>query len=332
MRYLGYTHVHVSEREGGHRWSDGRWDDAIWEDCLWSAGLEVLRFAGLSAPATHAEMEALRAASGEPPTGGSNHGDLARGTLRRYGVSLPVGSGFAALTVLPVGSAAAVNGSWKAFAPTHRLRRHDDFEGSHTIAVFKLDGSQRFWLCDPLAPAVYDGEWATWDEVRLFMAGFDGRFSHARYKLLEEAVATITITVLPWRGTLTIPAGSSPSGLKIDPATGTITARKVWPASPSPSTATYDAVVDLSALGIRGAPFVRVTAGFFAGFYVGNAGVIQTPNQPPADDTPHTALEVRQAFEEGKVAGLTEGVELGRREAASGVKEAAVTKAAEYGA
>lgn len=334
MRYQEYVHVHVSEREGAHEWPDGQWDDRIWEDCLWTSAIEIVRFVGLTAiPATHYEAEALRDASGEPPLGGSNHSDLSDGLLVRYGISLRQGLGFSALTVLSVGSGAVVNGSWSRFPLSHRLRRWDDFAGGHSIAVFRLDTSARFWICDPLAPGDYDGEWASFSEVSTFMSGFDGRFMYGRYnELRQENMGAILVQMHAYPGTFVIPAGIRPVGLKIDLATGTIIERKPWPVSAAASSARYDANVDLSGINIRGNPYIRGKDGFFAGYYVSSAGLQIGPPEVPADDTPYDLAAVQAAKLEGRTEGIMEGLLTGHREAAIGVRDAAAAKAAEYGA
>lgn len=165
-----YQHVHVSERE----------PDGSFEDCLWASAVEVLRYGGLRIPATLAEAEALRKASGEPPTGGSNQGDLWTGIATRYAVIPHQGIGFGELWEnLRPGSAAAVNGKLTAFPTGHTLRRHDPtYTGGHAVAVFRVDAQNRVWWCDPLGPRTgYDGQWASGDQLRLFMAKLDGRYT-----------------------------------------------------------------------------------------------------------------------------------------------------------
>lgn len=169
----GWTgHVHVSEREVAHRWPDGRWDDARWEDCLWVAAVEYAVACGHPVVATHAEAEALRAASGDSVTGGSNLGDLTKGMQARYGWSGPKEWGFqAAWQALIPGTAAVATGSMGNFPAGHRLRRWDpDFASGHAVMVMRLDGSDQAWWCDGLAPAgTYQGEWVTRGELAQFM-------------------------------------------------------------------------------------------------------------------------------------------------------------------
>src|SRR3989304_4580800 len=67
----------VSERQTGK-----------WYACLWMSAVEWLRMVrDSSIPATHAEGDALRAASGD--LGPSNFGNLAVGVPLRYGWTLP---------------------------------------------------------------------------------------------------------------------------------------------------------------------------------------------------------------------------------------------------
>ncbi len=164
-------HVHISERE----------PDGTFEDCTWDSGLEWYRLCyDKSEPATHAEAQALRAASGEPPTGGSNIGDLRRGIAKRYGksVSLPV-SGFSALwTALKPGTAAVVQGSMAAFGPTHPLSKYDrNFDGGHAVCVLRLDATDRVWWCDPEAPLGigYKGVWVTKAQLKSYVDKIAGQ-------------------------------------------------------------------------------------------------------------------------------------------------------------
>lgn len=170
MNYLA-EHQHISERE----------PDGSWEDCTWDAGLEWYRLCfDTSKPATHAEAQALRAASGEPPTGGSNIADFRRGVLKRYGVTLPpaLSVGFAGLwSALQPGTAALVQGSMKAFGPAHRLSRYDrNFDGGHAVMVVRMNDSSSVWWCDPEGPRHgYNGEWVTKAELERFVRAFNGQ-------------------------------------------------------------------------------------------------------------------------------------------------------------
>ena len=182
MLYHRYQHSHVSEREAKHRWPDGQWDKRSWEDCLWASAVEALRFGGLRIPATLAEAELIRAASGEPPLGPSSQGNLADGMKVRFGLKLRQGSGFSALwAALKPGTAAVVNGRLGAFRAGHRLRRHlPHYLDGHAIAAFRLGPEEQVWWCDPLAPAGYGGELVTRGELAKF-AGIGGGYTIVRY-------------------------------------------------------------------------------------------------------------------------------------------------------
>lgn len=164
-------HIHISERE----------PDGTWEDCTWDSGLEWYRLTyDPSKPATHAEAQKLRAASGEPPTGGSNIGDLKRGIKARYGKSTPTAiSGFSALwTALTPGKAAVCQGSMKAFGPDHRLSKWDrNFDGGHAVLIARIDTQDRVWWCDPEAPdnVGYEGTWVTKAELKAYVTAFGGQ-------------------------------------------------------------------------------------------------------------------------------------------------------------
>ncbi len=165
-------HIHISEREA----------DGSWEDCTWDAGLEWYRVTrDKSKPATHAEAQELRKASGKPPTGGSNQWDFRRGVKARYKVDLdlPI-SGFAALwAALEPGNAASVQGSMKAFGPTHPLSRYDrNFDGAHDVFVARTDATDTVWWCDPEAPnpagPSYQGERVSKADLKRFVDAFNG--------------------------------------------------------------------------------------------------------------------------------------------------------------
>lgn len=161
--------IHISERE----------PDGSWEDCTWDSGLEWYRLCyDAGVPATHTEAQLLRKASGEPPTGGSNLGNLADGIRRRYGKVIPARiSGYSNLkAALTRNKAAVIQGSMKAFGPGHRLSKWQrNFDGSHAVLLINDNGVLRW--CDPEAPK---GEPSvpvvvTWDEVKAFVTAFAGQ-------------------------------------------------------------------------------------------------------------------------------------------------------------
>lgn len=161
--------THISERE----------PDGSWEDCTWDSGLEWYRLCyDAGVPATHTEAQLLRKASGEPPTGGSNLGNLADGIRRRYGKVIPARiSGFSNLkAALTKNKAAVIQGSMKAFGPAHRLSKWQrNFDGAHAVLLINDNGVLRW--CDPEAPKGEDSVpvVVTWDEVKAFVNAFAGQ-------------------------------------------------------------------------------------------------------------------------------------------------------------
>lgn len=142
------THIHITEREA----------DGSWEDCTWMSGLEFYRDAiDPTKPATHTEGQALRAASGEPPTGGSNLGDFRRGVAARYHATLPPAiNAHSILTALKPGYVGTVQGSMSAFGPLNPLSKWDrNFDGSHDVWVARRPDGVLLW-CDPEAPTTAD--------------------------------------------------------------------------------------------------------------------------------------------------------------------------------
>jgi hypothetical protein len=183
-------HVHISEREA----------DGTWEDCTWDSGLEFYRDAiDSSVPATHTEAQALRKASGDTMTGGSNLGDFRKGVAARYHDTLPAAiSNKGILTALKPGYCAAVQGSMSAFGPTHRLSVYDrNFDGSHQVYLARLLDGTLLW-CDPEAPtSAAVPVVVSAAEVTKFVGAFAGQAIVAPIKSLsvkEGPVDLITYT------------------------------------------------------------------------------------------------------------------------------------------
>lgn len=167
-----WPHVHVSEREVAHTWPDGQKDDSHWEDCLWCSVVEWLNDTWKDVSDTLAYAEKLRDASGEPPTGGSNFGDVQR-AFNKLGIPITLEprtySTFMEYRLKP-GYAGVATGRMGNFPAGHRLRRWDtDFTGGHAVYIAMLaDGT--LWWCDPLAPkGTYQGEKITKTELKTFM-------------------------------------------------------------------------------------------------------------------------------------------------------------------
>jgi hypothetical protein len=158
-------HIHISERE----------PDGSWEDCTFDSGLEWYRdTVDSSKPATHAEAQLLRKASGKPPTGGSNIGDFIKGVKVRYGKTLTgVASNQGVIAALKPGQCAILQGSMKAFGPGHHLSVHDrNFDGGHAVWLARST-TDHYWWCDPEAPkGSYRGVTVTPAEVTAFVKAF----------------------------------------------------------------------------------------------------------------------------------------------------------------
>lgn len=212
MILLGFAHVHVSEREVAHQSPCG-FDDSSYEDCLWCSTIEYLRASGHpEIPATHAEAEALRCASGEPPTGSSNMIDVRRGVKARYGLDLQgvvLGAG-AIWTAMVPGKVAVVQGAgshWQA-----------GFTGGHAVAAFRLDTNDRVWMCDPLAPTQYrdsqgvvreyNGEWQTKAQFQSYISGLVGAGAIVSSVVPSTGGAMLDFDILePAIGEITVPGG-----------------------------------------------------------------------------------------------------------------------------
>ena len=304
---LPSTHVHVSERETAHRWPDGRWDDSRWEDCAWAVAIEWLRLTYDPAiPATHPEAELLRAASGEPPLGGSNTGDVLKGISNRYKLQAGPELGDAALVIAlrNPGTAAIAGGKMGNFPAGHRLRRWDPpFTGGHSVLLVRLDDGTLWW-CDPLAPTGnYKGEQVTEAEAKTFIAGFAGTHL-ARPLLLSEMFPVVTHNKFPdGQRKFHVKSGSTVRGY--DPAQpGKIVKQLTFTKD---SSADCDARVYVawqqvptgaSAPVPRGGPFYNATTGFFAGLLVPGSDI--TVEDAPAPPEPDCDEKVAFAFDEGR--------------------------------
>jgi hypothetical protein len=99
----------------------------------------------------------------------------------------------------------------------------------------------------------------------------------------EDIVSTV-ITVLPWGGHFSIPGGTTITGFKLDAPGGETGTRKEFTAPADGSSADYDATMVTSAT--TGNPFIRVSNGALAGFYVTVAAVVEVPNPAPDPDCP----------------------------------------------
>lgn len=274
IRVRVVPHVHVSEREGAHVWPDGRLDDAAWEDCLWSSAVEWVRALGRAVPATHAEAEGLRAASGQGPLGGSTLDDLRRGLDARYRLAMPapVSGAAAVVAALEPGMAAVVTGSLGGFPAGHRLRRwQPGFTGGHAVYLERgLDGT---WLwCDPLAPVGASPDRVAEADVRTF--AWSAVVGRVAFVEREEVTMFPIVTREPFPAPVrfVIPAGTTLPGY--DPASpGRPVKTASWPRESSAHATARVAVrwvgVDPAAAPVpRGAPFLEVADGVYAGLLV----------------------------------------------------------------
>jgi hypothetical protein len=283
-------HVHVSERETEHRWPDGRLDDAKWEDCRFDAAVEWLRAMGRDIPPTHAEAEAIRAAAGLQPTGGSRHEDLVRGVMRRYGFAIPsqVEGAEALLAAMPPGTCAIVDGSLGNFVYGHRLRRwQPGFTGGHAVYVEHTADDVWLW-CDPLAPVGYQPDRVSATEVRAFAwRGVVGKVAYTQggqqdmYPIVTREAFAAPVA---WR----VKAGWTLRGY--DPAQPGKVVKEVTFEKDSVAHAT--ARVAVRWVGVdpakapipRGAPFLEVSNGVFAGLLIVAGQVLLDPLPDPCAD------------------------------------------------
>lgn len=135
-------------------------------------------------------------------------------------------------------------------------------------------------------------------------------------------VSVITVTTVPFGGgTFTVPAGTTVTGIKLD-STGAVALRVPFTAGASASTAHYDALVDLSGVGIRGNPQVRVTDGALAGCYLSSAGLTLTPNPDPS---PFAQADLDTSYNHGYADGKTAGLAAGTKQGWNDARSAAIS-------
>lgn len=299
MQYEDYTHVHLTEREA----------DGTYEDCSWASAVEFARSVGQNAPATRAEYEALRLASGDiatPGNPGSNLWDVERGMKKRYGWAGTIGTGTGHLTV---GRSAIVTGSMGVWPVGSKWRRWDaDFAGNHAVAVFRLDSLARIWWCDPLAPTGWNGEWMPMAELQKFMAPLGSRLMYADMNSRRTPmVGTVTATKFEdgKAARVSIPAGTTVHGY--DPTRpGAPVKSATWATG---SACNADARCFVTWTGTtnppvpKGGPFLRIIDGFYAGLLIVEA-VVRVAE--PQDSTPYDKADLDRARAEGKAAGATE--------------------------
>lgn len=145
--------------------------DGTWEDCTWASIVMLGNAAHAYAryPSTQAEYEALRRASGDSMTGGSNLDDATKGMDRRWGWHGTLhGNATEAIKSLPVGSGVALNG-WMGSVSAHLRRWDPNFQAAH--CVYAQRTSQGYWWMNPQAPASYPGEYVSLAELVRYTSG-----------------------------------------------------------------------------------------------------------------------------------------------------------------
>ena len=287
-------HRHVTERE----------PDGSWEDCLPASAVMHARAAhDRTIPATHAEAEALRVDAGLPPTGGVTIEQIIPGLQRRYGWAggRLVGSADL-LDALRPGTSAIVSGRLAHFEGGHRLRRwQPTFSGGHSVWIARLrDGT--LWWDDPLGPATsYSGEAVTEAELRTFTRDWPGR--HLVAPILEaDMFAIVTRTPFPAPVAWRVAAGATVSGY--DPGRPGSPVKSVRFDRPSMAHAIARVGVEWRGLPReqwpvpRGAPFLEVVDGLFAGLLIVERSVTLDPIPDAA------ALARGRALEEARSAAV----------------------------
>ena len=152
-----------SEREAGGPWAD----------CTFASAVMMANeaYGARKYPQTRTEYEALRAASGRGPTGGTNIGDVMAGMTNRYGWTGRELVGAAMVAAVPVGTALVVQGTYSAL-PERLQRWGGGFAGAHAVCVVRTEAG--WWWLDPLATSEYPGEPIIATALRAFIAALPG--------------------------------------------------------------------------------------------------------------------------------------------------------------
>lgn len=275
-------HVHVSERQSGK-----------WEDCVWMSAVEWLRQVyRRSIPATHAEGDALRLASGD--LGFSNFWNLEAGVQVRYGWSLPDPVPAAGLwAALKPGSAAIVVGSLPAWPSGSHWRRWDPGStADHATFAYRFDATDAVWWCDPLAPTGigYQGEVMPKAELLRFV-GLKS-WGQLVAPILEGVMAIYQRRETP--GTFTIRAGVEVHGYRPN-ASGWEVAKTRPKAVVVSLPASFDATLGRLSGTTTPSSLLAISTGYFAGLYVDTAEVDETVNPAPLDATPFSQYDLDAA-------------------------------------
>lgn len=148
-----------------------------WDQCTECAYLMALLYGGFRkfplGAYTPEERDALDDATPpDPPSGGSTFALIDAGASKRYGVTLDrITDGSRAIlrrTLMRKNMALAIAGSLGGLPAGHRLRRWQPaFTGGHAICVITKGDGKVTWL-DPLAPADFEGDTTTVDNVLSF--------------------------------------------------------------------------------------------------------------------------------------------------------------------
>jgi hypothetical protein len=148
--------------------------DGAWEDCTWASLVMLGNAAYASAhyPSTQAEYEALRRASGDTMTGGSNLDDGVKGMDKRWGWhGTMMSDSLFALNALKVGQGVALQGRMSEVS-VHLRRWDPKFIGAHCAYVQRE--ANGYWWMNPEAPLSYAGEFVLLAELRAYAKGLGG--------------------------------------------------------------------------------------------------------------------------------------------------------------
>jgi hypothetical protein len=153
--------------------------DGSWEDCTWASGIDLgnAAYGSTKYPPTQAEYEALRKASGDSMTGGSNLRDLMNGMMNRWGWTggLLIRPTFSQVwSSLKPGTGMALQGSMGPAALLHYRRWDTNFRGGHCVYVQRESNDDRVFWMNPQAPTTYAGEWMDKATLATYFNGLSG--------------------------------------------------------------------------------------------------------------------------------------------------------------
>ena len=295
-------------------------DERFWTDCTWASATMFVDSWTLGQH--RPDREALRAASGDT-VGGSNLDDVARG-LNNLIPSLPslyrptTWAATGAVNYLKSGGVLIAQGlysSIRSYTTGRYVRWDPSFatQGSKSghavcVAAYRVSNGQEqvYWM-DPLGRGTYKGEWMPASIFKVFLNSL--RRSNGSVRVAAAKVGAAALLPDTSTGeTMSIYTRIAQGGSFVIPADKTVRAwkpgrsgwdvAKTW-ANHSRATGSFRAHLHRASGTTTPSVLLECTSGFFEGFYVSTADVIETI-VVPADTSPFTQADMDAAIVKAK--------------------------------